>query len=145
MPSSVGVPIRLLHECVGHKISIELSTGELYKGLLRDVEDNMNLQLQGVLYTNIIGQINKLDSIFIRGSKIRIVILPDMLKNAPLFKRFDPKAAKIMKKNHPNVGTQFGTATAEESKEDLNNNKFNKPRGRVANQSDARAKRGRMQ
>ncbi len=28
---------------------------------------------------------------FIRGSKIRYVIAPEMLKNAPMFKRIDPK------------------------------------------------------
>ena len=30
-------------------------------------------------------------SIFIRGSKIRLMIVPDMLQNAPMFKRIDPK------------------------------------------------------
>ena len=28
---------------------------------------------------------------FIRGSNVRYVITPDMLKNAPIFKRLDPK------------------------------------------------------
>ena len=28
---------------------------------------------------------------FIRGSKVRYVVAPDMLKNAPIFKRIDPK------------------------------------------------------
>ena len=33
----------------------------------------------------------QLMSIFIRGSKIRLLIVPDMLQNAPMFKRIDPK------------------------------------------------------
>merc|ERR1719204_2369668 len=32
------------------------------------------------------GKVSQLEQIFIRGSKIRFVILPDMLKNAPMFK-----------------------------------------------------------
>merc|ERR1719462_318631 len=33
------------------------------------------------------GRVSQLEQIFIRGSKIRFVILPDMLKNAPMFKK----------------------------------------------------------
>merc|ERR1719204_2183420 len=33
------------------------------------------------------GKVSQLEQIFIRGSKIRFVILPDMLKNAPMFKK----------------------------------------------------------
>jgi len=29
--------------------------------------------------------------VYIRGSKIRFVIVPDMMKNAPMFHRVDPK------------------------------------------------------
>ena len=40
------------------------------------------------------GRVAQLENIYIRGSKIRFMILPDMLKNAPMFKnmmtRFDP-------------------------------------------------------
>jgi small nuclear ribonucleoprotein D3 len=32
-----------------------------------------------------------MEHIFIRGSRIRYVIVPDMLKNAPMFKRIDPR------------------------------------------------------
>lgn len=37
------------------------------------------------------GKISHLEHIFIRGSRVRFVIVPDMLKNAPMFKRIDPK------------------------------------------------------
>lgn len=33
----------------------------------------------------------QLDHIYVRGSRIRFFIVPDMLKNAPMFKRIDPK------------------------------------------------------
>jgi small nuclear ribonucleoprotein D3 len=29
--------------------------------------------------------------VFLRGSRIRFLCVPDMLKNAPMFKRIDPK------------------------------------------------------
>merc|ERR1711976_195899 len=32
------------------------------------------------------GRVAQLENIYIRGSKIRFLILPDMLKNAPMFK-----------------------------------------------------------
>ena len=37
------------------------------------------------------GRISHLDHVFLRGSRIRFMIIPDMLKNAPMFKRIDPK------------------------------------------------------
>lgn len=43
------------------------------------------------------GQQDKLEYVYIRGSKIRFIILPDMLKNAPMFKRFDPKVKNLPK------------------------------------------------
>ena len=50
MPQSIGVPVKLLHESEGHKVSIELVNGEVYRGLMMDAEDNMNCQLQAGLY-----------------------------------------------------------------------------------------------
>ena len=36
--------------------------------------------------------VNQLEHAYIRGSKIRFLVIPDMLKNAPMFKRIDPRA-----------------------------------------------------
>lgn len=37
------------------------------------------------------GQQRVITHMYIRGSKIRFIIVPDMMKNAPMFKRVDPK------------------------------------------------------
>ena len=37
------------------------------------------------------GQQRMIQNVYIRGSKIRFIIVPDMMKNAPMFKRVDPK------------------------------------------------------
>lgn len=47
----------------------------------------MNCQLSGVAVTQRDGRVHQLESVYIRGSKLRFLILPDMLKNAPMFKR----------------------------------------------------------
>ena len=47
----------------------------------------MNCQLINITMTARDGRVSQLEQIFIRGSKIRFVILPDMLKNAPMFKK----------------------------------------------------------
>eukprot|EP00455_Lapot_gusevi_P027233 TRINITY_DN2881_c0_g1_i3.p1 TRINITY_DN2881_c0_g1~~TRINITY_DN2881_c0_g1_i3.p1 ORF type:complete len:129 (+),score=27.93 TRINITY_DN2881_c0_g1_i3:105-491(+) len=88
---SIGVPIKLLHECQGHIVTIELKTGEVYRGHLLETEDNMNCHMQNITFTARDGRISKLEYVYIRGSKVRFFIVPDMLKNAPMFKRFDPK------------------------------------------------------
>ena len=83
---SIGVPIKILHEAEGHVITIETATGEVYRGKLLEAEDNMNCQMSQVHVTYRNGRTAQLEHIFIRGSKVRFFILPDMLKNAPMFK-----------------------------------------------------------
>eukprot|EP01137_Pigoraptor_chileana_P023202 Opistho-2@89128 len=84
---SIGIPIKLIHEAEGHIITIELKSGEIYRGRLVEAEDNMNSQLQEVKMTARDGHVSELEHVYIRGSKIRFLILPDMLKNAPMFQR----------------------------------------------------------
>jgi len=90
---SIGVPIKILHEAEGHIITIELKSGEVYRGKLEEAEDNMNCVMSGITMTARDGSTQPLESAFIRGSHIRFVIIPDMLKNAPMFRK--DLAAKI--------------------------------------------------
>lgn len=84
---SIGVPIKVLHEAESYIITCETNTGEVYRGKLIEAEDNMNCQMQNITVTYRDGRMAQLENVYIRGSKIRFLILPDMLKNAPMFKR----------------------------------------------------------
>ncbi|CAI4223796.1 unnamed protein product [Auanema sp. JU1783] len=84
--TSVGVPIKILHEAEGHIVTLETVTGEIYRGKLNEAEDNMNCQMTEVVVTFRDGRTHQLENVFIRGNKIKFMILPDMLKNAPMFK-----------------------------------------------------------
>lgn len=90
---SIGVPIKVLHEAEGHIVTCETNTGEVYRGKLVEAEDNMNCQMTSVTVTYRDGKTANVENVYIRGSKIRLLILPDMLKNAPMFKRQGTKAA----------------------------------------------------
>lgn len=46
----------------------------------------MNCQMTQITVTYRDGRMATLENVYIRGSKIRFLILPDMLKNAPMFK-----------------------------------------------------------
>uniref|UniRef100_A0A915DPQ6 Small nuclear ribonucleoprotein Sm D3 n=1 Tax=Ditylenchus dipsaci TaxID=166011 RepID=A0A915DPQ6_9BILA len=84
--TAIGVPIKILHEAEGHIITLETVIGEVYRGKLVEAEDNMNCQMADVTVTLRDGRSHTLDNVFVRGSSLRFVILPDMLKNAPMFK-----------------------------------------------------------
>ena len=84
---SIGVPIKVLHEAEGHIVTCETKTGEVYRGKLVEAEDNMNCQMSDITVTHRDGRVAQLENVYIRGSKIRFLILPDMLKNAPMFKK----------------------------------------------------------
>ena len=47
--------------------------------------------MSGVTVTGRDGSVSNLENVYVRGSKIRFFILPDMLKNAPMFKKTGPK------------------------------------------------------
>ena len=76
----------------GHIITCETITGEVYRGKLIEAEDNMNCQMTMITVTYRDGRTANLENVYIRGSKIRFLILPDMLKNAPMFKKQGTKA-----------------------------------------------------
>ncbi|KAI8805112.1 Sm-like ribonucleoprotein, partial [Cladochytrium replicatum] len=91
---SIGIPIKLLHESQGHVITLELKTGTIYRGKLLDCEDNMNVQLREITVTGRDGRVTQLEQVYVRGSQVRFFIVPDMLKNAPMFKRVGPGATR---------------------------------------------------
>lgn len=83
---SAGVPVRLLNEAQGHIVSLELTTGDTFRGKLVENEDNMNLSLLDVTRTiGRTGETSHMAQAFVRGSMIRFVSVPDILRNAPMF------------------------------------------------------------
>jgi small nuclear ribonucleoprotein D3 len=84
---SVGVPVKLLHEGEGHIITVELKNGETYRGLLAEAEDTMNCQMKEVTMTSRDGRVSRLENVYLRGGNIKFIVLPELLKSAPIFKK----------------------------------------------------------
>ncbi|CAM9906035.1 unnamed protein product, partial [Phaeothamnion confervicola] len=82
---ALGVPIKLLHEAESHTITVEMKNGEVYRGLLDEAEDTMNCFLTGVTMTARNGRVSKLEQVYLRGSHVKYMVLPDILKAAPIF------------------------------------------------------------
>ena len=133
------IPIKLLHEGVGNNVTVELKSGEIYRGFLEatgmfvsyagdrlvlalqarictiaflsqflifdilNSEDNMNCQVSSVTMTQKDGRVARLQNVYLRGSQIRFVVLPDILKNAPIFKRVQQIKQTYDKKKNPNA------------------------------------------
>ena len=68
-------------------VTVELKNGETYRGMLEEAEDTMNCQLKEVTMTSRDGRIQRLEHVFLRGGNIKFIVLPDILKNAPVFKK----------------------------------------------------------
>jgi small nuclear ribonucleoprotein D3 len=100
------IPIKLLHEGVGNNVTVELKSGEIYRGFLAAAEDNMNLQLSAVTMTQKDGRVSRLQNVYLRGSNIRFTVLPDILKNAPIFKRVQQIKQTYDKKKNPHARTK---------------------------------------
>lgn len=83
---SAGIPVKLLNEAQGHVVSLELVTGDKYRGKLLENEDNMNLSLYDVVVTKgRTGATTHMNQVFVRGSMIRYISVPEILRNAPMF------------------------------------------------------------
>lgn len=123
MTSTIGIPIKLLNEAAvslppyaaltsaqltpplqGHQVTVEISSGQTYRGKLVEAEDNMNCQLENINVTQRDGRVTHLDRVYIRGSHVRLFIVPDMLRNAPMFRSRGDKRGR-------GVGLARGRAT----------------------------------
>ncbi|KAM0908639.1 hypothetical protein ACQ4PT_015334 [Festuca glaucescens] len=91
MSRSLGIPVKLLREAAGHVVTVELKTGEVYRGSMLDCEDNWNCQLHNPTFTAKDGRVTQLAHVFIRGVRVRFIIIPDMLKKAKMFERLEPR------------------------------------------------------
>ncbi|XP_027178028.1 small nuclear ribonucleoprotein SmD3b-like [Coffea eugenioides] len=54
------------------------------------------------------GKVSQLEHVFIQGSKVRFMVIPDMLKNAPMFKRLEAR----IKGKGSTLGVRRGRAVA---------------------------------
>ena len=85
----VGIPIVVLHDAEGAVVEVETKKGELIRGLLFEAEDQMNLYIKNVVITDgKTGAKRKSNQVYIRGHEIVFIVLPDMLKHAPMFNRY---------------------------------------------------------
>lgn len=57
--SASSVPVRALQESEGHAITVELKSGELYRGHLDAAESTMNVVLSTVVHTGRDGRVTK--------------------------------------------------------------------------------------
>jgi small nuclear ribonucleoprotein D3 len=91
------IPLILLREAIGHSVVAQLRNKEEYRGTLKSAEDSMNVTLAKVTHTNKVGQKSTLEEVYLRGSAIRLFVLPDMLVNAPVLRTVATTAAAASK------------------------------------------------
>lgn len=84
----------------------QMKNGEIYRGLLLSAEDTMNMSLSEVLRTARNGQITKLPNVYLRGSSIRFIALPELLKNAPVFQKVTTMKRKMEQAQQERIQAQ---------------------------------------
>lgn len=138
MTSTIGIPIKLLNEAQGHIVTLEITSGQTYRGKLIEgmcppsqalgederglltqgvaAEDNMNVQLKDITVTARDGRVSHLEQVYIRGSHVRFFIVPDMLRYdfcppfpSPLARWVSPNSLQNIK-NEPYFANALETA-----------------------------------
>lgn len=74
---NLGVPCKLLREFKDRKVTIEANNGEVYRGILHDVEENLSVSLDEVKATMSDGKVVQMKGIYLKGSRIRLISLPE--------------------------------------------------------------------
>lgn len=74
--------------------------------MLMIAEDNFNVAMKDITVTAPDGKQSHLENVYIRGNMLRFIIVPDMLQQAPMFKRIGPNAMKGR-----GIGSARGRAT----------------------------------
>jgi len=75
--------IKILNDSRPFLISIETKGNKIFRGNLTFIEENMNCILENTIVIDQNGKISKFKSVFLRGSNIKIFIIPDIFKNVP--------------------------------------------------------------
>ena len=83
------IPKKILDEAKPFVVTVETKSGEKYRGKLIEIEHNMNIFLTNVIWQENGGKIQKCSSIFLRGNNIKLIILPEILKETPLINNIE--------------------------------------------------------
>ena len=82
----IGAPVKLLYESKHHIVTVEMKTGEMFRGYLADAEDTMNVRLDDVTMYSKDGRSMPVEQVYLRGSQVRHYTLSDVFKDSPLLK-----------------------------------------------------------
>ncbi|CAD7924019.1 unnamed protein product [Amoebophrya sp. A120] len=84
--TSLGIPAKILHESIGHTVTVEVRDGRVFRGHLMHCEDNFNCMLEGCSVVDPKhGVVTVMEQVYVRGQSVRHFILPDMLASCPMF------------------------------------------------------------
>lgn len=83
--------VYFLMKLQNESVQVELKNGNLVQGTILSVSPNMNINLKDVKMTSVDNSISVLEHMTIRGSQVRMVLLPDELNldsilTDPIFK-----------------------------------------------------------
>ncbi|KAF8795769.1 small nuclear ribonucleoprotein Sm D3-like [Argiope bruennichi] len=82
MATTESVPVKLLYEFIGAKINVDTNNGESFTGVLVEAQENMSMTLGDVTALYPSGHTHKMENVFIKGHKIRVIELPPGAKDS---------------------------------------------------------------
>lgn len=77
MSINLGVPYKLLKEFKDRKVTIETNGGEIYRGIVQEVEENLSVSLDEVKASMSDGKVVQMKAVYIKGARIRLISLTD--------------------------------------------------------------------
>ncbi|KAF2100097.1 Sm-like ribonucleoprotein [Rhizodiscina lignyota] len=100
--------VRFLMKCAHETVSIELKNGSVVHGTIVSVTPQMNTILQKVKVTYKAGKTSQMDTLSIRGSQIRYIVLPENMQLDSLLIDDAPKPKNKARKEVADRGGRGG-------------------------------------
>ncbi|CCW59844.1 unnamed protein product [Phytomonas sp. EM1] len=105
---SFSIPLKVLYDAIGTKVSLELANGEVYSGTLTELQDTMNVLLVDATKVSKSGKKTTMKSVFLRGSNVVFFQLSDLLQMSPALLAAGKLAPKAQDKRGDGKG--FGSS-----------------------------------
>ena len=111
-PVRLSLPLSLLREAVGHTVEVELESKDAYRGTLTAVDARMNATVARATRTHRDGRQTRVDEVFLKGSAVRLFVLPPVLAQGPLLRGVLERGAGSATAVGGVPATASGSATA---------------------------------
>jgi small nuclear ribonucleoprotein D3 len=108
---SISIPRATVADAIGQEVTVEMLDGMTYRGKLEAVDERFNVRLALALVRAKSGAYSAAGNVTLSGTKLKMLRLPDAMRDAPFFKEVVSGAIAARAKRRKQSGPKAGKKT----------------------------------